>query len=989
MSRRLPFLAAVLAAAFPLLASGQTESEFYAQPKTVPEFWRATQFEIRTGNYERAAERIKGLLDLNPDDKTLFDLVDRPTPGTTGGMGQFLRLRNVPRWYANDRQDKEAKQRVEELISRVSKAVQAELSSPERVRRYANALAGTPEEAAFALNELRRSGKAVPPVLAAMLTENPPAEVRAGILHAIPLLSVDTVPGFVAFLPAADRVTQADLIDALRAREDFRQLTITAETDPVPTLWYVYGRPDTAESVRTRARDAIAAATLKDPTLERDPDLRTPHGQLTEFARKFYEGTANLQKMAGDTKGEAAHAVWVWDGKALGEVRMTRAQATEHYGLKYARWALDLQPDYPKAQRVFLGLAIEHHAMRAGGGGMLSRTAPDLHAALATAPFDLLSDLLEESLRNKKTAVALAVVRVLGERTEPKASRPSGKAGEKVNPGRDVRPALLVKALDYPDPRVQFAAADALLRIPGPANHGRNADIVRILAAALGGEPPAEGAKQKVLIGDPDDIRADGVARLLRRVGFDAETVRTGRGLMRRLHDRGDIDLVLLDRHIPDPLLPDMLAQLRADRWGKAMPVLVVASPDGVAPVNLLTALARLAVVVAFEDLVNNPYVDFAPNRRDEVDRVQHSPEEMHRLIFGRHQAQVRRMQEAVEKSGFTLTEEMRDRIEYLSLQTFSTEILNAFAHELLDRERIVVRRLLPPLVREELGDAPVSALRTRIRVDEFPSKEETQRIINLMKLTAGYESALPTDRLAAFEKLWESFWNPETARLPQMAPLRDPDVEARVARVSAPYRGVRVVPALFTEATIKEELTQATDPAAPLTTPEERRANAKTAMIWLRKMAVGEIPGYKVTPAEPAIRHALLSDELAPLAIDALVRMPSREAQLDLANVAVAPDRPIPLRTHAAAALVEHIQAFGRFVTGPQADAIANTAASVEDPELRARLLAAQGVLKTDARSTGDRLKQYVPRPVENKEEMPPPKEKEEPKEKADEKKN
>ena len=175
MSRRLPYLAAVLAAAFPVLASGQTESDYYAQPKTAPEFWRAALFEIRTGSYERAAERIKGLLDLNPDDKTLFDLVDKPTPGTQGGMGQFLRLRNVPRWSANDRQDKEAKQRVEELISRVGKAVQAELTNQDRIRRYANALAGTPEEASFALNELRRSGKAAPPV------QIPPAEGRTRV----------------------------------------------------------------------------------------------------------------------------------------------------------------------------------------------------------------------------------------------------------------------------------------------------------------------------------------------------------------------------------------------------------------------------------------------------------------------------------------------------------------------------------------------------------------------------------------------------------------------------------------------------------------------------------------------------------------------------------------------------------------------------------------------------------------------------------------
>jgi hypothetical protein len=215
------------------------------------------------------------------------------------------------------------------------------------------------------------------------------------------------------------------------------------------------------------------------------------------------------------------------------------------------------------------------------------------------------------------------------------------------------------------------------------------------------------------------------------------------------------------------------------------------------------------------------------------------------------------------------------------------------------------------------------------------------------------------------------------------MSPVRDPDVEVRVIRVTAQYPGVHVVPALFTEASFKDELAQATDPGSPPTTPEERRANAKTAMTWLRKMAVGEIPGYQVTEAEPAIRGALLSDELAPLALDALVRMPSKEAQLVIANLASAPERPVQLRTQAAGALVEHIQSFGRFITGPQGDAIAAAAASAEDPDLRSRLLAVQGVLTADPKATGARLKGYVPKAVEpKKEDVPPAKDPDEKKE-------
>jgi CheY-like chemotaxis protein len=983
------FLAAILAASLPLLASGQTESDFYAIPKTAPEFWRATQFEIRTGNFERAAERIKGLLDLNPDDKTLFDLVDKPTPGTQGGMAQFLRLRNVPRWNALPNADKESKARVEELIAKLTKAVETELSNPDRIRRYANNLSGPPEEAGFALTELRRSGKAVPPVLAGMLTEKSPEDVRAGILGSIPLLPVDTVPGFVAFLPAADALSQADLIDALRARNDFRTLPLSAETDPVPTLWFLWGNPATSDVVKTKAKDAIAAATLKDPTLERDSDLRTAQGQLTAYARRFYDGTSNLAKLAGDAKNERVHNVWTWDGKVLKEVPMSRTQATEYYGLRYARWALDLQSDYEPAQKVFLGLAIETQAARAGAGRNLARSAPDLHAALATAPFELLADLLQDGIRQSKTAVVLAVVRVLGERTEPKASRPTGDVGGKAG-AKDPRPALLVRALDYADPRVQFAAADALLRIPGASSHGRNTQIVKILAATLAGDPVDN--KQKALLADPDHERAEAVAAVLQRSGFDVVHVRNGRDMMRRLHQKADVDLVMIDRHIPDPMLPDLLAQVRADFRGKTLPVLVLASADGIAPVHLLTVLARLAVVTAFEDLPANTFFDFAPHQKDSADKLLISHAQTRQMLIGRKAAQVKRMQDVVEKAGFALSAEMTDLIDYFSLQTFSPEILQAFAPQLVQEERIVVRRLLPPLVLEEAGDSPVSALKSRIRFSETLSSEEVQRVIRLMKLTAGYESAIPQDRLVAMEELWKAFRDPASPRIPQTTLIRDPIVEAKLVRVSAPYRGVHVVPAVFTEAGFQDALAQATDVKAPLISPAEKKENARTAMVWLRKMAVGEVPGYKIADAEAALRGALRSDELAPLAIDALVRLPSKEVQLDLANLSVAPERPIPLRTQAATALVEHMQTFGKFVTGPQTDAIVNSAAATDDADLKGRLLAAQGVLRATAKGTGDRLKLYVPKPGEApKEEVVPPKDepkKDDPKENPAEKK-
>lgn len=950
------------------------DSEFYLPPKTVPEFWRAARFEIRTGNYERAADRIKSLLALNPDSKTLFELIDAPPPGIDPGMAPILRLRNIPRWSADARADKQAKAQVEDLIDRISKALEAELKNPVRIRRFATALSSEAvEEAAFALKEIQRSGEAVVPVLATMLSEKLGEKTQAGILMAIPNLGLETVPGFVAFLAGCDPSVKGDLIDALRKRSDFRTLAVAADRDPVPTLLYIWGQPNMPEAIKTKAKAAMVAATAKDIEQETTLELRSAPGQLTATAQRFYDGTSNLTKLAGDDKNDAVHKVWVWDGKTLVDNKVTRFAAAEYYGLRYARWALELQPTNVTAQKTFFGIAIENQVLRTGGDQPLSKTSPELHTALIATPYTTLAELLEESLRDRKTAVALAAVRAIGERADSRAARPSPKPGAKDTGEGNLRPALLVQAMDYPDPRVQFAAVDALLRIPGTIVdgkdarlpvHGRNDDVVKILTGAVLADAPAEG-KQKVLLADPDSSRADGVSLVLQRLGYEVEAVTTGRQLMRRIQEKSDIDLVLLDRHIPNPLLGDLVAQLKADRRGKTIPTMILASPDGVIPVNFFSALARLASIVAFEDLTDSPWYNFYPATKDEADKIARLYEEMTATIQNRYHSQRKRMRELVVEAGFKLTPEIENRIDYLTLQTFPTTALSQFGTKFLDEERILVFRLLPADIAKQSADAPTRPLKGRIRGDSIPTASEAERIINLMRITGRHETVLPVQRVPGFNKVWNAFWSIEEPRLPLTTALRSTDVELKLNRQFKGYRGLRVIPSVFTDESFKEELAQLTDAKAPLLTAAEKKEYAKTALTWIKKMALGEVPGYRVSAAEPALRFALQSDDLAPLAIEAAPRFASRELQQDLANVVVKEARPAPIRVLAAEVLAKHVQSYGKFVTDAQVNVLKQNADAAADPELKSRILAVLGSFASDSGKTGDQLKGYTPKPV------------------------
>ena len=958
MSCRIALTFLLLLAACPTLVRAQPDSDFYLVPKTVPEFWRAAKFEIRTGGFERAAERIKGLLALNPDDKTLFDLVENPPGGGEGGINQLLKLRNIPKWSANDRADKEAKENVEKLINQVTLALAKELKSEVRINRFVKALNGEPEESAYAIKELRRSGKAVVPVICSLLSSKPDDETRHAIYTAIPKLSDETLPGFVAYLSIAENNDKLELVQSFQKRPEFREMRSMVQTDPVPTFLQIWGNQENGPTVRAIALKGVTNWLLTDPTASAQPELRTAFGRLNAIAREFLEGKPNLGSPTGNDNGAPTYGVWVPDGKTVKEIALSQAAALEYYGLRYARWALELQPENATAQEIFLSIAIEGQANRSGGIQSLARTSPQLNAALATASYSLLNDLLEDALRTRKTAIALAVVRTLGERAELRA----GKSEEIKTDGAKTkfRPSILVKALDYPDPRVKFAAADALLKIPGEPTHGRTDEIMKLLRASLSADPPA-GARQKALYADPDAVRGEGISAVLQQSGFDTEVVSTGRELMKRLQRATDVDLVVIDRHIVDPMLTDLMPQIRADYRAKTLPVFVVASPEGITPVNMLTALARLAAVTAYEDLPDHPYLEM-PRNDEEFRKQKLLYKAMSEAVTGRYEAQVKRMTELVAKAGFTLDEKTRARIVYLVLQTLPAASVDQFAKPLEQEERLAAFKLLSAKDAQEMEGAKIAQVRPKIGTDDSPSPSETTRILSLMRLTNTIESELPAERLPRFQLTWDAFWSRDLPRLPPIVSVRHPDIENAVARKVAGYTRVRVLPAVFTPAGLGEEIAQLVDPKAPMISPEEKTEHAAVALNWFRRMARGEVLGYRVMQAENAIRQALGSDELALIAIDTIVRMPSKLGQQDLATLATSDSRPAPIRIAATDALIRSVQTFGKFVTPEQVDALAVIAKATEDADVRAKLNTAIGALKPDAKQTGGMLKNYVP---------------------------
>lgn len=723
----------------------QEYREFYKRPETVPEYWAAIQYEIGVGRFGLAAHLLHGLVDITKDDagrKALLDVEEQE------GLTAFLRLRVIPGWMddpnlpagVRDRFERQARADAEEVISRVTKAVQTFLSGSVRIGKMISLLSGSEDENRYALAQLRRSGATAVPYLVEALKQSPNAQAHQALLDTLVALGDAVVPPLLAALDADDAALRIEVIDVLERRR---------ERGAVPWLWYPSATGP--EGARRKATEALThflglgAEKLLPAKLA-----------LTCEAERYY-GHQVAFPPGPDVP------VWQWDHGRLLMKTMTPAQAEGYYALQFARQALAIDAAYEPAQVIFLSTALEEGARGSGMERALGREPPAVTDLVRVVNPRLVMMVLERALRERRLPVILGAVWTLGDLGDPRAARPQGRHAP-----------VLVRALNYPDRRVQLAAADALLRLPGPPAFGASARVVEVLRRALAAPP-----RPTVLVADPHADRGTDVAHAVEKAGYGAVVVTTGRDVLRRLAEAADVDAVLVEASLPYPELPYLLAQLRADVDAGLLPVLVT------------------------------------------------------------------------------------------------------------------------------------------------------------------------------------------VARLPNGAP--DEDRERALRRLAEGYPAVWVMSATISPQNLKDSLaTRIGEVQGKLLSPEERRANAALALVWLRRMAIGEASGYDVRPAEGAIVDALRIDELAPLAAEAAARLPGRDPQRRLAEVVLNPSRSSPIRAAAALALGRHMEQFGLVLLPDQVRGIEELyqtlATDAKESKLRLAVAPVLGSMHPDPHRTGRRLEQYAP---------------------------
>ena len=544
---------------------------FFKKPTNTDEYWNAIQFEIDVGKYDLAAVHLRNFLNYKPSEADLVKLVDEV------GVSAFLRLRNIRKWSDDPKANKEALDNVEQLITRVTDAVVKVRRDPIRIQGYIKQLTASPEENAYALRQLAKSGAFSVPYLIDALREASPEE-RVRYLDTLERLGSDTLVPMAAALDSNIPWLQVDLIRLLRKRYSASTARLI-HREVVPNLWFLASSPSQPDDVRRHATAALSYF------LETPADKLPPaRFVLTRLAESYY-----LHHVAFADSN--AVTVWRWDGQHVvegwaGAPAISADKAEEYYGVRFASQALLLDPTYTPAQVVLLSLILDKTQSKAGLDQTLERAAPKVHDLLGTVQPALVNAVLERALEEHRVSVILGAVRDLGERKEVRALRPlvSGQ------------PPLL-QALYYPDRRVEMAAAEALLQIPDSAAALATTRVVEVLRRVLAAEPEAR-QRPKVLIGFFSEDMRNRVAAAVAAAGYGTVAVATGREMMLRLGQASDIAFLLFEEELPNPGLPHLLGQLRADRFAGQLPILLTAAPP---PVD---AAGRLPADAPRRDLV-------------------------------------------------------------------------------------------------------------------------------------------------------------------------------------------------------------------------------------------------------------------------------------------------------------------------------------------------------------------------------------------------
>jgi hypothetical protein len=520
------------------------------RPPSIELLWQVIDRDLAYGRLDEAAKHLRELLEREDlSGEVLLDLREK------FGANLIIRLSRHP----------ELAEQAQPLLDMLRQASQARAADGKRIQYFIGKLDDSASERDYALEQINRSeALAVPYYIEALKDGSVKGDALVRGMLTLPRSAWTALS---AALESKDEGLLTVLLDVLLK---------LGEPRAAESMYIIVGSSDYSAPLRDQARRTIARLRQKG-----EDQLGSPVARLIEIARRYDAHESGL----GDPADP--FTLWRWTGDNVSATTTTVAQAEEYFGLRAVQQALRLAPQSREAKIAFLKLALETSTLREG----IDRPLPDgvdgaLEASLASGP-DLLLATLEESLTERRPALALSAVRALSDTASPT-----------VISGDPTRPSPLVKALTFPNSRVRFEAAVAALELHSNRSFADAGQVVANLVQAI---DPHE--KPTALILDWDLTRAQNTAALFSPLGYEPLAAISGTDGLAQARTSGLVELLVIDAEIRNPTLLDTIDSFEKDWRTAGLPTLVIARdplPDTIA--DRLARYPNIAVLPPIND---------------------------------------------------------------------------------------------------------------------------------------------------------------------------------------------------------------------------------------------------------------------------------------------------------------------------------------------------------------------------------------------------
>jgi len=706
---------------------------YLKSPETAPEFWAALKYELQLGNQKRAATMLKEFYDkfaaLGEEDQTnlLLRLYD------TDGLSAILKLQNLPflRSVTAKVGDKDVPIG-EILVDRVTKAVHKRVGDPGRLAFFVGNLNKSNEERAYAIAQLRQAGPLAVPFMVNVLRDGSQKANHKAVVNAFLQMDQSIVPPLLAALDSPDVFVRTTVLSVLLQRGD-KAVT--------PYLWYLYGQPGLSPETKQLVLEGLSRFS----GIPKDKIAGDPKVMLTREAERYYHHQVSF--VGGDNQ-----TIWRWNDQdgVVGQPA-NRNQMEEYYGIYWAKKALELDPSYRPAQVVLLSIALEKSFERGGIDQPLAKSSPELAGVLAASGSSLLEAVLDRALAEGRTATALGAIQALGPTNDARLVR-----------GTEQGLPPLVRALSYPDRRVQLAAADALLQLPVPGTFPGASRVVEVLRKSLNSENAA-----RAIIATPNSEDGQKLAATLRSWKFEPLVTASGKEAFRQASAAGNVEAVFLDSRISDPPAAELVGQFRASADTAGVPIIILSKDNGgktlsalaryprvlmVSPVPATDELLKLQVQPFLQDAFRAPLTD-----AERKAQAQTAAKWLVRMAQG-------------EKSGY-------------DIRQVDAALYTALASDDLAAPAATVLATRPDAkAQQALADAVLSAMRPpevraeaarqlRLSLARFGKRLSTEQTANLAKLATTAEDAAVREEVARLAAGFTANATLEGNRLKQFEP--------------------------------------------------------------------------------------------------------------------------------------------------------------------------------------------------------------------------